>query len=207
MAFQAAPNIARITNVYRLPNGQAAVNVFHAETDVEFGWNSGTLLTLANNVYDWVDEVLQPAISNQVTYLRTEAVDLTMPDGAFAVTTRPSLVGLSPSPAMPSNVTLSIKWSTGFTGRNYRGRTYHIGLNEAQVAGDYVNAGAVETLQGMYSQLIAAVAELAGTSLCVLSRVSGGVPRPVGVGFPIVQASIVDNRVDTQRRRLPRVTL
>lgn len=207
MAFQPAPDIARFTMVFTGPDSQSMVNVYHMETDPGIPWDSFTLGSTAELFYNWWAASMRAYVSNQTRLDYVEAVDLSVQGGAYERTIGPAIAGSSTSPALAAHTTLSVKWSTGYSGRSHRGRTYHIGLTESQVTGNYIAPSAGATFTTAYNNLLPAVNAAGVRHLVVLSRFTNGGPRIWGVGYRIINASLVDLRVDTQRRRLPRVTL
>ena len=103
--------------------------------------------------------------------------------------------------ALPNNVTIAIKWTTGYRGRSYRGRTYHPALYENMVDGNTINSGSGALIVAAYYALIGAIAS-ANYELCVYSRWSDHNSRPIGLATVITNATM-DSTVDSQRRRLP----
>jgi hypothetical protein len=104
--------------------------------------------------------------------------------------------------------TFVVSFRTALRGRSFRGRNYVIGLTEDQVDANELETGVAETWRAAYFELIGAAAD-AGWTWVVASRfsgVSGTPPRPVprvsGIATPIVAVVVVDEFIDSQRRRL-----
>ncbi|HET6263178.1 MAG TPA: hypothetical protein VFG99_13215 [Chloroflexia bacterium] len=109
----------------------------------------------------------------------------------------------------PPQVTAAVSLRTGLGGRSFRGRIYLVGVpgGQTQPTGLLVEAYRVQ-VQNAYEGLRASLAN-AGYPLQVLSLYSGKtpagerIPRAEGLLTP-VQTVVVGNRLDTQRRRLPK---
>lgn len=99
----------------------------------------------------------------------------------------------------PSNVTVAIKWTTGYSGRSFRGRSYFVGLAAADVVADVVNAAALTNILTAYDLLI--TAPPAGWVLGVASMQYHKAWRVTGLFTPIITVS-AENYSDSQRRRL-----
>jgi hypothetical protein len=107
----------------------------------------------------------------------------------------------------PANVSLAVSFRTAGRGRSSRGRNYFVGFVDDQVTGNVVNNSDAVDIRNAYAALIAAAAT-ANVSWVVVSRFSGvdadgkPIPRAAGVTSLINAVSLVDNDVDSQRRRL-----
>lgn len=204
MGFQPAPLTAQLTLVGALPDGSAAVNVWHFRKDV-VPFTEGDLKDLCGIVRSWVNLSYKTLFSNQMYFLRCEARSLESEIAPVWIENfLPALQGGVNSPALPNNTSLVMSLRTGLTGRSARGRIYTFGLAEGSVAGNYVAGPTVNNIQ-IALNLLRTDAALDGFTWVVLSRVQGGVRLPAAVGYPVTSIIALDSRVDTQRRRLPRV--
>lgn len=114
----------------------------------------------------------------------------------------------------PPNLTVAVKWSTGLSGRSYRGRSYWIGLPASEVdVNGLVVASRINNIVTAYGQLRTALTT-AGFTLVVCSKYSGvtivngyrrAIPRERGITTPITSITC-DTYVDSQRKRLIRPT-
>jgi hypothetical protein len=198
MAFIPVPNVGEFALNF-LYNGQPAVNVFHVlfpspPNATELEATCGLFRTW------WIGE-LAPEVTNNASLQYITARDLSTQNsvGIIYNTSLPAS-GRASVAALPSNVTLAVKWGTGLAGRSYRGRTYHVGLGESQVAGNTVDNTALTNYRDAYTALITAI-DNAGGQLVVVSKYTNNAPRTTGIATPITSATIEPN-VDTQRRRL-----
>lgn len=153
-------------------------------------------------VVDWFDNH-RNLVVQQVTLRELAIRDLTTASsiGILYSNSLP-MAGLLTGNAMPNSVTIAIKWGTGLTGRSFRGRTYHIGLAEAQVLNNSLETATIAGLVASYQNLITTITG-SGYTMVVASRQANGVPRTQGVTTPILTASLADPTIDNQRRRLP----
>lgn len=109
---------------------------------------------------------------------------------------------------MPGNVTMSVSFRTALRGRSFRGRNYVAGLTEDQVAGNIFISTLSASWKAAYEAIAAAIAST-GWTWVVVSRFSGvdavtkePIPRAAGVTTPVLSVIVVDDFVDSQRRRL-----
>ena len=176
-------------------------NVLHFFTD-ESPITSSLLVDLNSNLaLAWQTSVM-PFLSNQYVMKEIYTVDLSVAAGAVATdTTLAGATGdLSANP-LPGNVCFCVSLRTGIRGRSFRGRIYLSGLTEPDVTNNLVDGALVLNYVSGLDDLRTSMLG-AGFPWVVVSRISGGVPRVSGVVTTISAVVAVDNRVDTQRRRL-----
>lgn len=203
MAFQAVVNTVEVDVIYEL-NGEIAQNVFYAK----FGgtYALANLQALADAVgtivgSDWLP--LQPV---EAVFLRVEVRGLTVENDLFATSVVGAGDGEDIIEAYPNNVTFSVKKVSGFTGRSARGRSYWIGIPTDKTSSPDENH-----VTGAYRDDLVAAIDVIRTTInaefnwdaVLVSRFSGGVKRAAGVTFDWVGSVAVDDRIDTQRGRLP----
>lgn len=200
MARPPTENVAEVTMTF-LEDGQYLINKHHFH--YALGWDEGSLNNLGTAIRDWWDTELKAVVANAVSLVEIEVVDLTegSNQGITVQTGLPIVGGAAQDPA-PNNVTLAIKKGTGLVGRSFRGRTYHVGLQELQYTGNVIAPATVTFLRDAYSALMDLGGPLDIFELCVLSEVSNGAPRAAGICTPVTGIG-VDPIIDSQRRRLP----
>lgn len=103
----------------------------------------------------------------------------------------------------PNNVTMSVSFRTGLTGRGSRGRNYIIGLVEGDVNKNQIDASTVDAWQSAYEKLLPGGGFITVATWVVYSQYSNNALRNVGVATPVKSVVVVDDTVDSQRRRLP----
>jgi len=176
-----------------------AHNVFHFLTAEPM--SAGVLTDLADALESWIDVEWQPIASLvwkstgcNIRQLKADA-PLTL-DRSWAYTG--AITGAAPS----NNVTLAVSFRTGFGGRSYRGRAYHVGLAESDIADSYIDTTVKESIREGYEALIALTDDKSWI-WGVYSKWLNKVVREVGVLTPITSVIIVDNVLDSMRTRLP----
>lgn len=204
MAFQSVLNTAQISVMYLL-NSEVVQNVFYAE----FGgaYSQGFLQELADAIDARVGVAWVTVQPFEAVYVRTEVRGLTVINDFMATANANAGAGLDASPALPNQVTFSVKQTSLFTGRSARGRCYWIGIPK-----DKLNPGDENRLVDQYvidvvNQIDLLRLEINATfnwQAVIVSRITGGVPRADGKTFNWVDTVAVNNVVDTLRGRLPK---
>lgn len=201
MAFQPCPGILEVTYHYTW-QGEDCYNVMHVDNGTGSPWVAADVTTVINAMGGWWGTNMQSLQSNLVTFVEIRGRDLTSSTGV-EVTGAYGGAGSVATATLPNNCTIAVKWGTGLAGRTARGRTFHIGLVEAQVTGNTLNPTPLASIRTAYNALITAVTGTGKGHLVVLSRSFNKVKRTNGVGFQITAATFADAFVDSQRRRLP----
>lgn len=200
MAFQPAPGVARVQCEYTL-DGQICMNVLHAHHEAAT-WTVGELTLLASAFSGWVADQVLPAMASAVTARQVVARDLSSE-------TAPSVIDVDNlgdpggiiSEPMPNQCALVVSLLSATGGRTGRGRVYHLGLTESVCVGNKVTSAYRDQVRAAYDALLT-IAGASPWSWVILSRVSGGVPRPEGIPRFIL-ATGVDLQIDSQDRRTP----
>lgn len=212
MPFIPAENTAQV-RVNQTLHGEKLTSTFYVRKNSE--WGTADLQALANIIISWWNDDYSDNLSSDICLSSVAARSMQAEDAPGVEVGAPLLsCGLSVSPAMPGNVALVVKHTTGLTGRNRRGRTYVAGMGENTVGGNNVDTtfrdAVVTTFGELRDRLIAAgyvhvVASFYdGTHLetqpdgQVLRRPT---PRDAALLTP-VEGYVADAFVDSQRRRL-----
>lgn len=205
MAFQKVVDTVEIDMIFT-QNGVLAQNVFYAKLDG--GYSLTDLEDLAARIDLQWDGTWKPRQVTEVLYLRTEVRGLAVENDLIAIDGTSTGAGIHAGNALPNNATFCIKKQSGLTGRSARGRTYWIGIPQGELVLLDENQ-----LEPVYTALLVdavddireAIDSVGLWEPVLVSRFSGGVARSEGVTFPWISSTNVDNRVDTQRRRLPTI--
>ena len=202
MPFIPVPNVAQL-NIRGTYLGEQVENTIYVQQNV--AWNAGSLQLLADAVASWWDTAVLAHVSTSYQYRETYAVDLTSVTGLTATSTPLGAVaGRKVGDPLAGNVSLCVSFRTALRGRSYRGRNYLCGLVEPEVSGNTINLTFAEDVVNAYQQLLIPDEYLIPTqSWVIVSRYANKQPRSQGVATPVTQVLIVDNFVDSQRRRLP----
>jgi len=167
------------------------------------GLTTGAVIDLWNNLLVWWTTTFSTPLSGDLTLHGGKFTDLSSETGFSldfnAPTPNPS--GGDPSPALPGNAAITVSFRTPNRGRSFRWRNYVAGLPESQVTGNTVSLAVTTALQAAYTQLLSLPLD-DPWEWVVVSRVADGAPRVTGVATAITSATVVDQFVDSQRRRL-----
>jgi hypothetical protein len=108
--------------------------------------------------------------------------------------------------ALPNEVSMCVSLRTGVRGRSARGRWYMLSISDDQLANTNEIDGAAAT--AMITSLNALLTAITGGGWVpvIVSYRTNNAPRPGGpVYFVITTATVVDNILDSMRRRKPGV--
>lgn len=181
-------------------DNQQCENVFHVYTDPNTPLDQTTADGIHTVVNTWVKNTLQQHQTGNCLYREIAISDTG--NSALEWTYSGDMTGGPTTQSMPNNVTIAVKKNTGFAGRKFRGRFYHVGLDRSDVAGNYLGPSAAVAIQSIYASLMTSLATH-GTPLAVAQRDHTVHPAPV-IGLTVVTSiSLSDTAIDSQRRRLP----
>lgn len=200
MAFVPIPNVALAELRYTIDN-QFVENTLWFDSGA--GLEAENLQVLAEGLATWYETNLIPL---QVSALVLREIYVTAQDSAFGAAYTYTPIGanqgaLNIEPE-PNNVSMCVSFRTASRGRAYRGRNYVLGLGANQLTGNRVDQTVADNYVLAYQQLNPTLVADGFTHI-VASRSVNGAPRVVGVASPVTAYLVVDNVVDSQRRRLP----
>jgi len=196
--FIPVPNTARVRFVYT-QYGQELMNVFHFTQAAPF--TSADLIALNNScLTEWTANV-KGLVTHECTldYIESTALDSS---AGFQETLSVGVVGGHSGAGVTTSITLALKFASGLTGRSQRGRMYIVGIVGAAVTQDQIDPTSAAGLEAAWVAFFAAVNAATTSNQSVVSYCSGGVWRTTGVPTPITSIVLVDNNIDSQRRRL-----
>lgn len=200
MASITLPSGIRIAVEYSI-HDKVVVNIYHVTTTDPIV--TIKLIALAQLFADWYASDLSFYSSFSLYNIGVTAHDISVVNGEkYELVISPPYPGAVGLPSVPNNVAVVASLITSKTGRSFQGRTYLPGIPESEVLGNTVLVAQTTAYVNAFIALQAQLT-LAASELVVASFISGGVPRAVGVATPVTSVA-VKNRVDTQRRRLPR---
>lgn len=198
------PNCASVEMIYQF-QGERVENVYNVRraappTEAE-------LQALWTLMRDWEQNTARHFRSDSVNCVLISIRSLVGPGApVWEAPVNPVIVGGIAQQQRLSFVTITAKHTTSLGGRSYRGRSYWIGVPEAQVlSGGVVSVAYANGIVNAYNTLRNSLAA-AGWTFVVISRYSGvdangkQIPRPQGIATPITATS-VELGVDTQRKR------
>lgn len=196
MDYIPVPGVLQAEYVFRWDN-QIVENVHHYKVEGAIDLTAMNALGLFLRSH-W-DSAIQPGTAANVTLTHIKITDLSTQNGmTINYATGLPLTGLAASPSAPNSVTVCLTKRTALRGRSFRGRTYYVGLTEANVVGNTIDSSTLAFLLTEFNNLITGPA----MDMVVVSRFSGNAPRAEGIATPVIGFTS-DGFVDSQRRRLP----
>lgn len=206
MPFVPVPDTVLI-EIRMTANGQQVENTLWARATDPYGAPEMTLL--GDNILVWWQDEIEPLVSSGVQLREIVVTDMATASGPQVSVVPPSPVtGDNTANIVPGNVTMSVSFRTANRGRSFRGRNYIVGLTEDQVTGNDFAAGVTTLFGDAYTALLPVIASSA-FEWVVASRFSGvdpvtgdPIPRTTGIATPVTTVVVVDNFVDSARRRL-----
>lgn len=165
---------------------------------------------LAELLRDWWISEYAPLVWQGVQLREVVVTDLSSASGPqVSVSPAVAAFGGQTGDPLPTNVSLTVSFRTALRGRSFRGRNFVVGLTEVMTTGaNTLGPGTLSAWIDAYTALLALGSPLTATWV-VVSRFSGvdangrPIPRAAGVTTPVTSVTIVDNIIDSQRRRLP----
>jgi hypothetical protein len=202
MAFIPAPNVVQV-EMRALRNAQNIEN--RIMIDVLTPPTPTILEQVATICWDWWELMYAIVLSNGVLLRETVATDQSeLNGGQFTYAPDTTTTGLRTGLAFPNEVAVCISLRTGSRGRSARGRLYTLSVSANQMVDENnLSSVAAAEIASVGNDLITRITA-AGYLPVIVSYVSNKVPRPGGpVYFPITSAVLVDNQVDSMKRRKP----
>lgn len=172
-------------------------------------WDGGALEELCSEVISWWTTNYALITSDLVTLREVTATDMTSLTSATASVSGDSATGSAIGGSLPGNCSLAVSFRTASRGRSFRGRNFVVGIPlEEMSSTDQVQSAYASTVKDTYDAFQTAITT-ADWTWVVASRFSGvdpdthkPIPRVAGVTTPITSVIVVDNVIDSQRRRL-----
>jgi hypothetical protein len=198
MTFVPAPGVYEI-HQRALLWAQAIENVHYVRPTTE-----ADPVVVAQEAHEAWKTYILPQLTNDYELRETYVVDLTdntAPTGT--ATTTPFPTGSVAEQAAPGGTCLAFSFRTDGRGRSSRGRNYISGFSEQVITGNNVNAAAQGVLlQALQDYFNTMAASGLGLEHVIVSRIEDGFPRLTALVQPVTAVTLVDGRLDSQRRRL-----
>lgn len=177
------------------------MNTFHVQQAAP--WNLASMQQLATVMHTWWSSSFHNAVPVGVGLyqIQVRKLDPTEPL-AYDLDISPDDPGLRVGTMEPGNVTLTISWRTGLAGRYFRGRLYVPCLVENDVASnDLVTSGYITVLAACAITLLTNLQAAAFT--LTIFHPPHYPPKLLDNQFTDVTTAVLENIVDSQRKRLP----
>ncbi|AXH79335.1 MAG: hypothetical protein [Circular genetic element sp.] len=201
MAFQPVINTAKVALVGSL-QGQQVVNTLHFEK-AGIAISEADLSTLVNTLEAWANTYFLPEMHSAYTLETISSRSLAIQEAPFFDKTVQEDGG-GAGTLLPNNVAFVVKFGTGLTGRNARGRNYLAGILENDVTANTLSEAKASAYIGMYQQLLpGGTVNLGDFTWVITSRYLNGVQRPAGINRDVSSVSVSNRVLDTMRKRLP----
>lgn len=203
MAFQKVTDCAQIDWICSL-NGITCQNVHYAK--MPGGYVLANLQALADAIDGIFATTVVTEVPAEMSYLRTEVRGLAVENDQVATQNAGAGTGTHTGNAYPNNVAFAFKKSSGLTGRSARGRSYWIGVPDNVVLGldeNFVTATWADAAVADIDFFRTIINTTGSWEAVLVSRFLNKVKRSEGVTFPWLTTSYIDQRLDTQRGRLP----
>lgn len=183
-----------------LKNGSQVENVIHVFAPAPLDYGQAGIINAV--VQAWIVASLRPLQTNDTISTEIRVAGVNANDPAF-VFPGDGFSGSISNSQSPDNVTLSIKKNTGRSGRSYRGRIYHIGININAITNSRVSPGYLTQLVQCYTDLVTNLQVVSHEMVVAHRDRTLPKPWPVTRVEPVLSMTVSDNIVDSQRRRLP----
>jgi len=182
-------------------DGQHIENTLHFRHDTDIGAaDAAALHTLVDN---WWETLIRPQVSVNLTlheFYMTDLTTQTSPTYSFPRT--PPLAGQMTGECAPNNVSLCVSLRTNARGRSARGRNYLPGIPISVLTLSEVTTVWSSAIEAAYDSLRASTSASPWV-MCIVSKRADKVWRPTALIQPVTAVIVLDNVVDSQRRRLP----
>lgn len=183
--------------------GQVVENVFGVAVTVPLTVTEADAIRAA--VASWHGTSLKAVQATNV-FLRAIRVKDVNPGGPAFEYAEAGTAGTRAGVPLPNGSTFSVKKNTGLSGRENRGRFFHVGLTVDQLDASDTNMlqnVAVVAIVTAYNNLITALNTATYPMVIIQYDRTTHPPTPVRA-IEVLTCSAADSVVDSQRRRLPR---
>lgn len=193
------PLVCKVSMIFKRDT-RNFVNTFHVDKPAE--WDLTEMAVLAQDFVDWWNTSYKQPVVDDVSLIQVQVrkYDPVAPL-AYDLNVSPPSPGAGTGEPLPGNVTSTVSWRTGLAGRRFRGRIYVPGYSEPSVdVNDLLSSVAVNLLSSAAAALINSA--LTSGKLTIFHPPKDP-PTPYDNTTTDVLTAVVENIVDSQRRRLP----
>ncbi len=202
MPFIPVPDCVSIKIEGRIDNCQTINDLYFRST---IGPRSAAdVLALAAALETWVVGYLAPQLNIGWSGIKVAARGLSNVNGLTAESSLAGISGAITGEALPNNVSMAVKFSTGLSGRSNHGRNFVPALSDSIVDGNNIDPDWAVAVVDAYAALIFPSASIpSGWIWVVVSRYLNNEPRAEGVFHEVLSVGVTDLVVDSMRSRLP----
>jgi len=199
MAFQPAPNVVQV-ELRGTYLGEQVENLLYFETPTTP--TAAVVQEIAEQVEGWFITEVLPFLAPEYVWREAYARSLnTAAAPEYTSNANSGDTSAQDPPGLPGNVTWTIQFRTGLTGRSFRGRNYIPAIPPGGVSGNALTQAWADAFVAGYEALLT-VASGFDWEWVVLSRQQGNVVLPNAIGAPVTEIGYADLFLDSQRRRL-----
>jgi hypothetical protein len=161
------------------------------------GWTLADLISACNQAKTWWTTFAQPQLPNTVGLynIHGQVYDPTGNPYVYDLAVSPVTYGALTNDSEPANVTLSCSLRAGLAGRAYRGRIYWPGFVVTDTNIDDTVASA--RLAGISNAIVGLLVAFASGTTPVIFHRNDNL-------FSTIIGTVMENVLDSQRRRLPK---
>lgn len=200
MAFQPVNATALAELIFDL-DGEVTENTLYFRR--ANAYTVADLTDLATKLRTWWTTLMQSHIAEACALTAIKCTSLADQTGPqFTLTAGLPAVGAVPSNAVPNNSAFVVTFRTALIGRSFRGRNYIAGIPETQVDVSRLATTEATYFRDAYAG-IPGIVTAAHTWVVVSRTVNQVVQMPSALTNPVTTVDVIDNVMDSQRRRLP----
>lgn len=200
MAFQPVPNAAEFV-VRGTLYGEQVANTFYATH--ASGWGLTELQAAADEVDTWFSTEVLPELQANYVYTGTFARDLRTAVGFQTSAIAGAGAGGNVSAGKPNNVTVAISRRSGLAGRAARGRIFLPGIAGDMLSTENSITPTFQLLMETAFNLLRVAFDNVDWTEVIVSRTGPGASPTAAIVYTVIEYLIVDQVLDSMRRRLP----
>lgn len=182
--------------------GNQIVNTLWFEKTDENAWTSAELAMLIDGLGTWVEDELIPLLSSELSLFRITARRWSTADDFYAEQSYTGINGADAGTALPTSNCIAVKFASGLTGRNWRGRNFVGGLTTTDTDDNVIISAFRSGLIAAYTNLNTLVQAEVAARHVIASFYSDGSPRETAETVAVLSYAVVDLNIDSQRLRL-----
>lgn len=200
--FQPVPDCVQVTVEGSL-DGQLTINDLFFRSTIG-PRTAADVLVLTQAIATWYDSSIAARLNHNWEGRVAKGRGLSNPNPIVVLQTMVGVVGQKTGDQLPNNCTMAVHFGTGQSGRSFSGRNYVPVLDRDDVVGNFIDSTWAGEIVTAYTDLIFPGPVVPdGWIWVIVSRVQGGVRPAEGLFHEVMNVSVVDLVVDSQRRRLP----
>lgn len=184
-------------------NGKSGVGWVLHYRSASTEWDLLAMNDLALQLRNWWNTEIENLVHPATRLERIRLRNISSANGAVLdYTTGLPITGSGSAAGTPNNVSFSLKKNTGLAGKSFRGRVYLLGLTEAAVNGNFLDAAVANLFVDAFNEALILVGAEDTYAMALVSKYSNNAPRASALVNNVSSFSYSDLRIDTRRDRL-----